>query len=228
MADARLLLLETSAEVCSVAVSEGQQIIAELAVEDAFSHSEKLAGLVQDILANTNLEYSDLDGVALSAGPGSYTGLRIGCSLAKGICYASGLPLIACSSLRALAVAGWETWPDAGVAVCMIDARRMDAYTAVYDRPLNEVQAEEFCTLDKHVYVDYLDRADVCFVGSGVEKWKNMHLAPQLKEYKSGMYARFLLPEAHAKFLQKSWEDTVLFEPNYIKAVHVTKPKVKF
>ena len=224
----KFLLIESSGDVCSVAVSSDSDIIAEMSIQEKNSHSTYLASFVDEVLQRSSFKVSDLDAVVIGGGPGSYTGLRIGCSLAKGLCFGADIPLIACSTLQAIAVSALEISPDLEQVITLIDARRMDAYVAVYDAKLMVVKNEHFATLDSQLVVDYIN-GHTGLAGSGAAKWIEEFDADIVVCFtESALYARNLLPEASKKWLSKSFEDVAYYEPNYIKSVFVTKPKPKF
>lgn len=224
----KFLLIESSGDVCSAAVSEDGKIIASKSILEPNSHSTYLAGYIDDVLKKSCLRINDLDAVVIGGGPGSYTGLRIGCSLAKGICFASDLPLISCSNLKALSAAGFDKNQDINTLICLIDARRMDAYLGVFDRREGDVITEQFVTLDEQLGVDYFGE-DIGAVGNGAKKWLQEFEVPDIKNLEiPTIYAGYLLQEAMEKWEAKDFENIVSFEPNYIKSVFVTKPKPKF
>lgn len=224
----KFLLIESSGDTCSAAVSDGRQVIAEKSIQEKNSHSTYLASYVDEVLKKSGNEIKDLDAVVVGGGPGSYTGLRIGVSLAKGLCFGAHIPLIACSTLRALAAAALEQEPNAQRIISLIDARRMDAYLGVFSATLEPQIEEHFITIDKQLAVDYV-QADTVAVGSGAPKWLD-EFGDNLSviNIKSDLYAKHLLPEALEKWEQNSVEDMAYYEPNYIKSVFVTKPKPKF
>lgn len=218
----QLLLLESSGLTCSAAVSSGNQILAMKSINEMNVHSTYLAVYAQDVMREAKLNFNDLDAVVVSAGPGSYTGLRIGSSLAKGICYASGKPLIAVSSLRAV----MESANTTGYCLATVDARRNDAYIALYSDK-NEVLEEQFVTFDED-FKERLEGHDIIYVSGDASK-KCIEAYPELNLHlvENEMDASSLLPEALIKFQKKQFEDLAYFEPNYIKAVHITPPKKK-
>jgi len=223
----KFILIESSGDVCSVAVSRGSQIIAEKSIQESNSHSIYLAQFVDDVLKESGLEIATLDAVIIGGGPGSYTGLRIGCSLAKGLCFGSDLPLIACSTLAAFAASAQLEFPKAERFISLIDARRMDAYLGVFDKKLNSIADEQFITIDAQLAGDYT-HGETIACGSGALKWvqefnpKNILISSH-----TGINARNLLPEALKKWEAGELERVAYYEPNYIKSVFVTKAKPK-
>ncbi|PCJ64641.1 MAG: tRNA (adenosine(37)-N6)-threonylcarbamoyltransferase complex dimerization subunit type 1 TsaB [Bacteroidetes bacterium] len=223
-----LLLIESSGDVCSAAISKGNSIVAEKSIQEINSHSTYLASFVNDVLEQSGQEVKDLDAIVLGGGPGSYTGLRIGCSLAKGLCFGADLPLITCSTLKALAAGAMAKEPNLERIITLIDARRMDAYLGVFDSNLDAIIEEQFITIDSQLAVDYvIGKTGVA--GSGVQKWvEGFGVKNIVKFSNSGVYAKHLLAEALLKWEDKDFADMVYYEPNYIKSVFVTKPKPKF
>ncbi|MEY2923663.1 MAG: hypothetical protein RLZZ337_203 [Bacteroidota bacterium] len=223
-----ILLLETSGEICSVALARGEEIIRELSIEEPNSHSTHLASMVDELLTAQHMQVKDLDAVAISGGPGSYTGLRIGCSLAKGLCFGANIPLIDCSTLRALA----STISSEGLdrIIPVIDARRMDAYIGIFDPDLYAVVEEQFVTLDDAFNQKFLQNyTRTMLVGNGAEKWANAFSLPNVQvSTEIKLLARHLLSEAYHRYTSKSFADLAYYEPNYIKSVYVTQPKRKF
>jgi tRNA threonylcarbamoyladenosine biosynthesis protein TsaB len=222
-----ILLIETSGEVCSVAVAKGDSILGEKAIIEPNAHSTYLASLVNDLLTETNYSISDLSAVAISGGPGSYTGLRIGCSLAKGFCFATGVPLLACSTLKALASAAFDGTKSKNDVISLVDARRMDAYVGVFNADLKELEEEHFATLDDDFNARFTN-PDYLVVGSGAQKWLDANKSQNLTYFQTQLFAKHMLPEALEKFKKEDFSDVAYYEPNYIKSVYVTKPKPKF
>jgi tRNA threonylcarbamoyladenosine biosynthesis protein TsaB len=222
-----LLLLESSGEICSVALTQSGKIIQEKAILEPNAHSLYLAPFVADVLKSNGLTACQLDAVAISAGPGSYTGLRIGCSLAKGLCFGAGIPLIAVSTLKALAQLARIEYPSAKHIISLIDARRMDAYMGQYDEALRIHQDETFVTINSDIK---LPNKHVAVVGSGAAKFM-AELKLDKSDYnyvQSSLYARHMLIEANDLWESQTFVDLESYEPNYIKTVYVTKPKSKF
>jgi tRNA threonylcarbamoyladenosine biosynthesis protein TsaB len=222
------LLIESSGDVCSAAIASDGHILAEKSIQEPNSHSTYLASFVDAVLKESGVEIKVLDAVVIGGGPGSYTGLRIGCSLAKGICFGGGIPLIACSTLAALAAAAIEENPHLDRVITLIDARRMDAYLGIFDKNLEPILEEQFITIDAQLASDSVQgHTAVC--GSGAQKWVD-EFQPQGLSMSSFsvIYAKNLLPEALKKWRKKEFADVAYYEPNYIKSVFVTKPKPKF
>lgn len=225
-----ILCLETSSGVCSVAVGRDGSILSFNESDQRNAHSTQLTGLIQKTLDDASLELSQLDAIAVSMGPGSYTGLRIGVASAKGFCYAQEKPLIAVPTLKALALGMREkTGLVKGLFCPMLDARRMEVYTAVYDSSLSEIRpvTAEIITADS--FADLLASGVVIFAGEGAEKCKPFLGANKhsffLNDFK--LSATFLYPLALEKLNHRAFENLAYFEPFYLKDFVTGKPRVK-
>jgi tRNA threonylcarbamoyladenosine biosynthesis protein TsaB len=221
-----LLLIESSNEICSVALSQEKSIIQEKYINKPNSHSVYLAPFVNEVLNNARMSINELDGVVISDGPGSYTGLRIGSSLAKGICLGAGIPLMAVSTLKGLAQKALNDYPSVDQAIALVDARRSDAYVGVYNQQLKPLIKEQFITINSELKIE---KSNAVVVGSGAMKFINeLDVKKELKHSESVLYAIDLLDEAMLKWAKQDFVDLTSYEPNYIKSVFVTKPKSKF
>lgn len=221
-----LLLIESSNEICSVALSQEKSIIQEKYINKPNSHSVYLAPFVNEVLNNATMSINELDGVVISDGPGSYTGLRIGSSLAKGICLGAGIPLMAVSTLKGLAKKALNDYPSVDQAIALVDARRSDAYIGVYNQQLKPIIKEQFITINSELKIE---KSNAVVVGSGAMKFINeLDVKKELKHSESVLYAKDLLDEAMLKWTKQDFVDLTSYEPNYIKSVFVTKPKSKF
>ncbi len=215
---ARILHLETSASVCSVAVSEDGEPIALAEHEESNAHSRVLFSLIRDVLEQAGWKKSDLGAVALSAGPGSYTGLRIGSSAAKGICFSLNLPLIAVDTLSAMAFGAKKRLPGCLAYVPILDARRMEVYTAAYDSGGQNVMPPIAVVIENNMFCALLEAGPVLFAGSGVQKC--MHLLDHrnaLFEIHARPGAEDMSTIAHKMFINNELEDIAYFEPRYLK-----------
>lgn len=227
-AEAKLLLIETSTPIASVVLSHGLDPVASLTMNVAKGHARLIAPMIQQCLNNTEWEVSDLDGIVVSAGPGSYTGLRVGISTAKGVAMARQLPLIAINSLQGLAgtVLPVAQILDAHI-IAMTDARRMEVYLARFDQAGKEVSPTEAAIIEEGSLSDWLDAGPHLFVGDGVEKCReifskhpNAILLPEYLYNATGM-----IRLANEKFQRQDFEDLEAFEPFYLKSVRITKPR---
>lgn len=222
----RILHIETSTKVCSVALSEGGGIVFEKVSFEGPSHAS-LAGLfVEEALL---MAKGALDAVAVSAGPGSYTGLRIGISLAKGLCVGAGVPLIAVPTLELLASEAVRKHGDSDCLYCaMMDARRMEVYAAIYDARLHPVRETMAEIVTPESYASWRETRRICFFGDGATKCQPV-LASENAVFLDGIYplATAMAPLAEAAFLEKRLVDTAYFEPLYLKEFIATPPKNK-
>jgi tRNA threonylcarbamoyladenosine biosynthesis protein TsaB len=223
-----LLAIETTTEICSVALGNNKQCIALIESDKENSHAEKIMLFVDEVLQQTGLKPSALEAVIISEGPGSYTGLRIGVSSAKGLCYALNIPLIAVSTLQSMAWGAKEKYPQHNQYCPMIDARRMEVYSAVYDSGLKTIQVPTNVIVDENAYLEYLEQGIVVFSGNAVEK-----TIPVLSQHSNAVFsptktsARYLVELGYKKYFQKEFADTAYFEPFYLKEFQSAKPRVK-
>lgn len=220
-----ILGIETSTKICSVAISSGEKLLALEEEGGEYSHSEKLTVFIQKVLAKAKLELNDIDAIAVSKGPGSYTGLRIGVSVAKGLCYALNKPLIAVDTLQAMARN--PLLNHEGLYCPMIDARRMEVYTALYDGNNNSVTPITAKIIDENSFNEELKSQKIIFFGDGAEK-----CATTLGENSNAIFSDEGLPSAEfvnqiasSKFKNKNFEDVAYFEPYYLKDFVGTTPK---
>ena len=221
---AYILNIETSTTNCSVSLSkEGETLVLKEDNDANYSHAEKLHVFIDEVLKEANIERSDLNAVAVSKGPGSYTGLRIGVSSAKGLCYALDIPLISIETLRALAV---QVKQPEGLIIPMLDARRMEVYSAVFDTTYNKVRDTQAQILDDSSFMEYLNSGKVFFIGNGVSKTKD------LIAHENAIYVEGRLPSANEmsalafdKYKKNDIEDVAYFEPYYLKDFIALKPK---
>lgn len=217
----RILCLETSSQICSVALLDGDKIT-ELKSEKIQNHAEVLMGMIQSCCEQAGIRLNELNAIALSDGPGSYTGLRIGSSTAKGICFALNLPLIAINTLKSLA---WDAlrshsesliWP-------MIDARRMEVYECVFDRQLNAVTDRRSSIITEPGFEPgILKGQSMLLCGDGAKKTES-HLS--YKIYDNHPQAGFLCALAKQAYIDKDFVDTALYEPFYLKSANITVSK---
>ena len=225
-----ILHIETSTNVCSVAVSEDGQCIFEQAEHgEKGAGAERLGTMVDEALSFTDNHAIPFDAVAVSCGPGSYTGLRIGVSMAKGICYGRDLKLIAVPTLELLCVPVLLRHSDLeeNALLCpMMDARRMEVYAALYDRALKEVRPVSADVVDAETYKPWLDERPVYFFGNGAAKCMetinhpNAHLIEGIEPL-----AKWMQPLAEHRFLNEQFEDVAYFVPFYLKDFVAKQPK---
>jgi len=215
---ARILSLETSTSICSVAIHERGELLALAEIKELGAHAEKLLDLVDAAMKEAELRMADLDAVAVSQGPGSYTGLRIGVSTAKGIAYALEIPLIGINTLQAIA-ASQKVVPGEFV-VAVLDARRKEEYTQTFGDSLQEITSIEAVILEEGVFASVLEKGKVYFVGDGVEKVQEevQHVnALFVEDWESSLSAKNMGLLAFEKFARQELEDLAYFVPNYLK-----------
>lgn len=223
-----ILHIETSTDVCSVAVSEDAQVIFHQDNHSGPNHAEHLGTMVDEAMSFTDSHAIPFDAVAVSCGPGSYTGLRIGVSMAKGICYGRDLKLIAVPTLELMCVPlllGEKI--EEGALMCpMLDARRMEVYAAVYDRALHPVRETQADIVDHDTYREWLDRQPVYFFGNGAKKCMDVIDHPNAR-FIEGVepLAKWMQPLAERRFLQEQFEDVAYFVPFYLKDFVAKMPK---
>lgn len=223
-----ILNIETATNVCSVCLSEEGNIIAQKISYEDKSHSELLTVFVEQIVAEKNIELKNLDAIAVSMGPGSYTGLRIGVSAAKGIAYATEKPLIAVSTLQTMVKMVLDKHKiSADAILCpMIDARRMEVYTALFAQnglQTREIEAE---IIDENSFAEILNTKEIYFFGNGANKCKQTITHPNAK-FIDNIYpqARYMAEISAQKLQNRNFEDVAYFEPFYLKNFIATKPK---
>ena len=223
-----ILNIETSTDVCSVSVSQDGACIFPQEDHEGPNHAVKLGTFVDEALSFADSHAIPLDAVAVSCGPGSYTGLRIGASMAKGICFGQDLKLIAVPTLELMAVPVLlREEVEEGALLCpMIDARRMEVYSAVYDRALHEVRGIQADVVDAETYREYLDRGPVYFFGNGAEKCMEVINHPNARLIKGvEPLAKWMFPIAERRIAQEKYEDVAYFVPFYLKDFVAHQPK---
>lgn len=227
---ATLLNLETSTTLCSVAVSKDGMVVFNKQSEDGPSHATLLGQYVEEATAFVRANNMKLDAVAVSCGPGSYTGLRIGVSTAKGLCYALDVPLIAVNTLELLACTLlFDDQTDEDALLCpMIDARRMEVYAAIYDRSLQALRPVSADIIDESSYSSFLENNKICFFGNGAEKCRTT-ITHSNARFKTGVHpvAQNMVALAEKSFRESSFVDIAYFEPFYLKDFVATVAKNK-
>lgn len=221
---AYILNIETSTTNCSVSLSyKGETLVLKEDYGNGYSHAEKLHVYVDEVLKEAKISTLQLDAIAVSKGPGSYTGLRIGVSAAKGLAFALNIPLISVSTLEALA---HQVKADSGLIVPMLDARRLEVYSAIFDTQFNSIRAIEAQVLDETSFHSYLSENKVYFIGDGVAKTK------ALLDNNNAVFIENKLPSADQmsalsfnKYKKSDTEDVAYFEPYYLKDFVAIKSK---
>jgi tRNA threonylcarbamoyladenosine biosynthesis protein TsaB len=223
-----ILHIESATEGCSVAVSQDGELLFDKQDSSINNNAVTLGVFVDEALALADSRGILLDAVAVSEGPGSYTGLRIGVSMAKGICYGREIKLLSVSTLKLLCVPALLNMdlPDEALLCPMIDARRMEVYAAVYDRALKVVRPISADVVDEQSYLEYLDKHPVYFFGNGAAKCRekithaNAHFIDNVRPL-----ARWIFPLAEMQFNREEFCDVAYFEPYYLKDFVAIKPK---
>ena len=221
----KILHIETSSKNCSVAISDGEELLCVCEeVSENYKQSESLHTFVEWALEGAEITLQDLDAVSLGMGPGSYTGLRIGASSAKGFCYGLKIPLIAVNSMETMV----EPFLDQNFdyIIPLLDARRMEVYTAVFDGSSGKMLTEtEAKILDETSFQEFKDKK-VIFVGDGASKAKEIFQLPEA-EFNADVYpsAKYLIRKAVGKFNNKDFENVAYFEPFYLKEFQGVKKK---
>lgn len=221
--------IETSTDVCSVAISDNGQVVFNKEDHSGPNHAVKLGVYVDEALSFIDAHGIPLEAVAVSCGPGSYTGLRIGVSMAKGICYGRNVKLISIPTLELMAVPvllGEHPAEEDALIVPMLDARRMEVYAKVMDRALKEVRPIQADIVDAETYKEYLDRGTVYFFGNGAEKCMEVISHPNARLVKGiEPLAKNMAPLAEKRFVEGKFEDVAYFVPFYLKDFVAKMPK---
>jgi tRNA threonylcarbamoyladenosine biosynthesis protein TsaB len=219
-----ILSLETSTDVCSVALHDGEKLLAQAEVHEPQSHASMLAPLIHSVSRDTGIPLKEINAVAVTRGPGSYTGLRIGTSTAKGLCYALGIPLISVGTLELLAFQGNRENTSHALLCPMIDARRMEVYCLVADHHLQMVRPISAEIIHEKSFTELLEVGSVLFFGNGSEKCRSVIRHPNAV-FLEGIFpqATILGLMAGKKFHAGEFEDLVQFKPFYLKEFLVGK-----
>lgn len=218
---ALILSIETATKNCSVSLSKnGKTILLKEIADLNFSHAEKLHLFIESILDESNVKMQDLKAIAVSKGPGSYTGLRIGVSSAKGLCYALNIPLIAIDTLTILAS---QLSISDGIIIPMIDARRMEVYSAIFDSKMNLIRKVEAEVIDSNSYKDI--KSTIHLLGDGIAKLEETLLDDKFIFHEVNVYpsAKEMSSLAFEKYTTNSFEDVAYFEPYYLKDFMLAK-----
>ena len=224
---ALILLIETSGDACSVALAKGGECIVSKIITTPRMQSSHLAPMTDELLGECNLTMADCSAVAVSSGPGSYTGLRVGVSMAKGLCFGAGKPLIGVGTLDIIALEAKISLADAAVdyIVPMIDARRMEVYQAVFDGNARRISEIEPMILEGSSYAELMEKGKVLFCGDGCEKFsgitdnKNALFCPCVPK------ADHMAKIAQRKYLAGDFEDVAYMEPFYLKDFRIGQSK---
>ncbi len=227
-----ILYIETATDVCSVALSRGAEVIGLKEEAGGNNHAKHLLPFVDEVLKQGGCTVSDLNGVAVSVGPGSYTGLRIGVSTAKGIAYTAGIPVMAVGTLESIAQGARESWTDASTEplqiVPMLDARRMEVFTTRYSFDMQSLEEVSAKIVDENTFAELLSEHKVLFCGNGMPKCREILSAnPNAFFAEVPVSAKNMLPAALRKWQNSDFENVAYFEPFYLKEYVAAKPVVK-
>ena len=227
----RILSIETSTTVCSVAIHEQENCIDVHEISEQNAHSGKLTVLIEEILTKNSLQIKDFDAIAISKGPGSYTGLRIGTSVAKGLCFAANLPLIAVDTLQALALAcktQLTTIPTNTIFMPMIDARRMEVYTSQWNQNMDCIQETSALIVTEDTIHTFSPDTLYYIFGDGSEKCNPLLTATNITYIPHiTATAQTIGTLAYQQFTKNDFADLAYFEPFYLKEFQTTVPKEK-
>ncbi len=233
---ALILNIETSTEVCSVSLAKNGHLLSKKESNEGFNHSKILTVFIEELFKENHIQPKKLDAVAVSKGPGSYTGLRIGVSVAKGLCYGLNIPLISVCSLEILGgyaaknVKNFNVVNDDNpVLFCpMIDARRMEVYTALYNSKGEEIRPVSAEIIDENFLSDLFETHKIMFFGNGAKKCKS-HIKHKNAVFEGPLAtsAEYMQIISEEKFNKKQFEDVAYFEPFYLKNFVATIPRNK-
>jgi tRNA threonylcarbamoyladenosine biosynthesis protein TsaB len=220
-----ILNIETATKICSVSLAKDGVLLALKEQDGDYSHAENLTLFIEDVCVQANIKLSDVDAIAVSKGPGSYTGLRIGVSTAKGLCYSLDKPLIAINTLQHLSLSVSDNFKSDALFCPMIDARRMEVYCAIYDSSNKEINPTAAEIIDERSFDDLLTKNQIVFFGDGAEKCKEI-----LSKNKNALFvdnvfpsAKNMIPPSEKAFINGQFEDVAYFEPFYLKDFMIIK-----
>lgn len=222
---ALILSIESATSVCSVALHQNGEFLGLMEINQENVHAKKLVLLIESLVQNLGFMTKDLDAVAVSSGPGSYTGLRIGVSIAKGLSYALDIPLIGVDTLTTLAHQVIPLCGDGDVIIPMLDARRMEIYMSIVSSNGEIIEASQPLIVENNPFLKYLNNGKVYFIGDGVGKLRS------ILDHENALFPNVLNSSksmgglAFVKFQKKEFEDLAYFEPNYLKEFRVIASK---
>jgi tRNA threonylcarbamoyladenosine biosynthesis protein TsaB len=228
--DLKILHIETATSVCSICLSINGKLISIREENIEKIHASAITIFIDEVTKESDIEFSELNAIAVSKGPGSYTGLRIGVSTAKGLCFALNKPLIGISTLQAMAIGFSKNFSlsKGDIFICpLLDARRMEVYSAFYNHEGNIIRDIKADIIDENSYHEYLQKQKVYFIGNGVAKCKSL-----LSKYKNAFFDENFLPSsqymislAEKAYAENQFKDVAYFEPYYLKDFVTTSPQ---
>ena len=226
---ANLLCLETATETCSVAIFDDQNLLGFAQSQEPYNHAAQITLLIDECLQSARMTLDEIEGIIVSEGPGSYTGLRVGVSAAKGLCFTRNLPLIAVDTLKALAYGSMLEHSNqiAKRLFCpMIDARRKEVYTGLYDNNLENLMPPQALILSEKSFESFFNLGyQIVFSGNGCLKFKEICPFEEAIFSQVRSSAKHFIKISHLKFAKKHYSDLIYFSPKYIKAPHITTAK---
>ncbi len=220
-----ILSIESATSVCSVALHDHGKLLGLMELHQENIHAKKLMLLIESLFQKLGLNSKDLAAVAVSSGPGSYTGLRIGVSIAKGLAYGHDIPLIGVDTLLALAHQLVPVCSDGDLLIPMMDARRMEVYTSIVSSRGEEIESSHPLIVEDNPFLDHLNKGKVYFIGDGVEKLRGILTHPNAVFPNVLNSSKSMGELAFGKFQKNEFEDLAYFEPNYLKEFRVIASK---
>ncbi|MCC6253006.1 MAG: tRNA (adenosine(37)-N6)-threonylcarbamoyltransferase complex dimerization subunit type 1 TsaB [Bacteroidia bacterium] len=215
---AYILQIETSGTVCSAALSHNGKLLQLKEENKGYTHAEHLTLFIDEVMKLSQISYAEIDAVAVSMGPGSYTGLRIGAATAKGLCFGLKIPLIGINTLKALSYRAKQIYSDNLLFSPMIDARRLEVYTALFDSSLNTLESTHALILKDDSFKEILINSKVLFFGDGALKFEKLNNSSNaVFDHEIKPSASYLCMLAYEKFIHHEFENIVNFEPFYLK-----------
>jgi len=226
---ALILNIETATKSCSISISNNEQIVCLRESISDYSHSNLITLYIQDVILTAGIRFSDLDAISVSKGPGSYTGLRIGVSTAKGLSYALDKPLISVNTLESMTNGMMKKYIDKSVLYCpMIDARRMEVYCAVFSSHLENIKSTSAEIINENSFSDLLKENKIVFLGDGAEKCKNIIKSSNAIFHEDINPSAANMADLSCKYYSEGkFENTAYFEPFYLKEFIAGKSNVK-
>jgi tRNA threonylcarbamoyladenosine biosynthesis protein TsaB len=225
----RILAIESSATVCSVAVCEEEKVLAYREIGGGYHHAALLTTFVQEVLEESGSDTASLHAVAVSKGPGSYTGLRIGISVAKGICFSKNIPLIGISSLEAMALAVARQYTSTDMLITMLDAGRMEVYTMTWNGNMELLEPLKARVIEADSFDHLTDSSKIVLIGTGAGKLRDLLSHHTAIIFRDEIYptAQLLVVPALKALKEQRFDDVAYFEPLYLKEFVAGKPRVK-
>jgi len=219
-----ILNIESSTEICSICISKDSEVLASIDLTEKYKHSEMMTVLIDQCVKQVNITLQNIDAVAIGSGPGSYTSLRVGASVAKGICYALDKPLLSVNTLQALAYGGIQQFGAEKIKWVRpaIDARRMEIYTQLFDNKSQPHSEAEAVVVDEKSFDENFKNGVTLFCGNGAEKLKDILQNTNSRFLSMGCSAKYMAPLSHDLLVAKKFENIANYEPFYLKSPNIT------